>query len=176
MLEKDASIESYIWGLFLLDFGRVTCPPKSDNCHYMSGLGVVVGGLLAIQSVLNSSLGQRIGNLGSVLTFISMVVLIVLIFALPNTANFNNRTYAVREKEPKIGSVLGVAILAVPIYLVPRIGTASTLIAIILRQSLFALVIDHFGLFASPKIEINLVQGLRVSLVVIGNLQQQILL
>ena len=41
-------------------------------------------------------------------------------------------------------------------------------IAIVLGQSLIALVIDHFGLFASPKIEINLARGVGVLLVAVG--------
>ena len=135
----------------------------------MSGLGVFAGGLIAVQSVLNSSLGQRLGNFGSVLvlTIISMAVLIVLIFALPATADFSNFP-GLSEWYLYVGGVLGVAILAAPIYLVPRIGTTSTLIAIVLGQSLFALVIDHFGLFASPRIEINFIRGVGVLLVAIG--------
>ncbi len=134
-----------------------------------SGLGIVAGGLIAIQSVLNSSLGQRIGNFGSVLvlTFISAIVLIVLIFTFPSSANFRNLP-GISELYLYIGGILGVAILAIPIYLVPRIGTTSALIAIVLGQSLFALIIDHFGLFASPKIEINLARGVGVLLVSVG--------
>jgi transporter family-2 protein len=135
----------------------------------LSGLGIVAGGLIAIQSVLNSSLGQRIGNFGSVLvlTFISAIVLIVLIFIFPSSANFRNLP-GISEWYLYIGGILGVAILAIPIYLVPRIGTTSALIAIVLGQSLFALIIDHFGLFAAPKIEINLVRGVGVLLVAVG--------
>jgi len=135
----------------------------------LSGLGIVTGGLIAIQSVLNSSLGQRIGNLGSVLvlTFVSAIVLIVLIFFFPSTSNFRNLP-GISESYLYIGGVLGVAILAAPIYLVPRIGTTSTLIAIVLGQSIIALVIDHFGLFASPKIEMNLARGIGVLLVAVG--------
>jgi len=135
----------------------------------LSGLGIVTGGLIAIQSVLNSSLGQRIGNLGSVLvlTFVSAIVLIVLIFFFPSTSNFRNLP-GISESYLYIGGVLGVAILAAPIYLVPRIGTTSTLIAIVLGQSMIALAIDHFGLFASPKIEMNLARGIGVLLVAVG--------
>jgi transporter family-2 protein len=135
----------------------------------LSGLGMVTGGLIAIQSVLNSSLGQRIGNLGSVLvlTFVSAIVLIVLIFFFPSTSNFRNLP-GISEWYLYIGGVLGVAILAAPIYLVPRIGTTSTLIAIVLGQSMIALAIDHFGLFASPKIEMNLARGIGVLLVAVG--------
>jgi transporter family-2 protein len=132
-------------------------------------LGIVAGGLIAIQSVLNSSLGQRIGNLGTVLvlTFISAILLIVLISFFPSTSNFRNLP-GISEWYLYIGGFLGVAILAAPIYLVPRIGTTSTLIAIVLGQSLIALAIDHFGLFASPKIEINLARGVGVLLVSVG--------
>jgi len=135
----------------------------------LSGLGIVAGGLIAIQSVLNSSLGQRIGNLGTVLvlTFLSAILLIVLIFFFPSTSNFRNLP-GISEWYLYIGGFLGVAILAAPIYLVPKIGTTSTLIAIVLGQSLIALVIDHFGLFASPKIEINLARGIGVLLVAGG--------
>ncbi len=135
----------------------------------LSGLGIVAGGLIAIQSVLNSSLGQRIGNLGSVLvlTFVSAIALIVLILFFPATSNFRNLP-DISEWYLYIGGLFGVAILAIPIYLVPRIGTTSTLIAIVLGQSLIALVIDHYGLFASPKIEINLTRGVGVLLVAVG--------
>jgi transporter family-2 protein len=132
-------------------------------------MGIVAGGLIAIQSVLNASLGQRIGNFGAVLvlTIISAIVLVVLIFFFPSSANFRNLP-DISEWYLYIGGILGVAILAVPIYLVPQIGTTSTLVAIILGQSLIALVIDHIGLLASPKIEINLARGVGVLLVAAG--------
>jgi transporter family-2 protein len=132
-------------------------------------LGVIAGGLIAIQSVLNASLGQRVGNLGSVLvlTLLSALILIVLIFLFPATANFSNLP-GLSEWYLYVGGALGIAILVMPIYLVPRIGTTSTLIAIVLGQTLLALIIDHFGLFASPKIEMNIARGVGVLLVVIG--------
>ena len=135
----------------------------------LSGLGVIAGGLIAIQSVLNASLGQRVGNLGSVLvlTMLSAITLIVLIFLFPATSNLHNLP-GISEWYLYLGAVLGVVILVTPIYLVPRIGTTSTLIAIVLGQTLLALIIDHFGLFASPKIEVNLARGIGVLLVIIG--------
>jgi uncharacterized membrane protein YdcZ (DUF606 family) len=41
-------------------------------------------------------------------------------------------------------------------------------LAIVLGQSLFALAIDHFGLLASPKIELDLVRIGGVLLVAVG--------
>lgn len=135
----------------------------------LSGIGVVAGGLIAIQSVLNASLGQRIGNLGSVLvlTFVSTITLILLILFFPSTSSLSNMP-GISEWYLYIGGVLGVAILAAPIFLVPRIGTTSTLIAIVLGQLTVALLIDQFGLFASPKIGINYVRLIGILLVVLG--------
>jgi transporter family-2 protein len=101
------------------------------------------------------------------LTFISIATLIVLILVFPSTSNLSNLP-GLSEWYLYIGGVLGVAILAAPIFLVPRIGTASTLVAIVLGQLLLAIAIDHFGLFASPKIEIGLARGIGVVLVVLG--------
>jgi hypothetical protein len=52
---------------------------------FLSGLGVVAGGMIALQSVLSSSLGVRVGNLGSIflLTLVNFVILVVLIIVIP---------------------------------------------------------------------------------------------
>ncbi len=135
----------------------------------LSGLGIVAGGLVAIQSVLNASLGQRIGNLGSVLaiTLSSTIVLVAVLLLIPSASNFRNLP-DLSEWYLYLGGILGVVIVATSIYLIPRIGTTSTLIAMVLGQSLIALGIDHFGLFSSPKIEINLVRGVGILLVAVG--------
>lgn len=133
------------------------------------GIGILAGVLIAIQSVLNASLGQRAGNLGAVLvlTFVSAGGLILLILCFPATASFKNLPGA-SEWYLYLGGILGIAILAAPILLVPRIGTTSTLIAIILGQTVMALLIDQFGLFASPRVEISTARVIGVLLVAIG--------
>lgn len=133
------------------------------------GLGAIAGGMIAIQSVLNSTLGQRLGNLGSVLvlTIVSITTLIILILIFRDTADFKQLP-SFSEWYLYAGGVLGIAILAAPIFLVPRIGTTSTLVAIVLGQMVMALLIDHYGLFASPKIEVNLLRVLGIALVTLG--------
>lgn len=135
----------------------------------LSGIGIFAGGLIAVQSVLNATLGQRIGNLGSVLviTLSSTILLVAVIFLVPSASNFRELP-DLSEWPLYMGGIIGVAILAASISLVPRIGTTSTLIAMVLGQSLIALAIDHFGLFASPKIEINLARGVGLLLVAVG--------
>lgn len=135
----------------------------------LSGLGIIAGGLIAVQSVLNSTLGQRMGNFGALLalTFVSAIFLVILIVIVPGSSNLGNYP-GLSEWYLYLGGMLGVGIVAAPIFLVPRIGTTSTLIAIVLGQAIFALLIDHFGLFASPKIEIDLARAAGVVLVAIG--------
>jgi len=135
------------------------------------GLGVLAGGMIAIQSVLNAALGQRTGNLGSVLilTLVSIATLAVLILQFPGTADFRSLP-GLSQWYLYAGGVLGVAILAAPIFLVPRIGATTTLVAFVMGQLLAALAIDHFGLFAAPTIKATLVRLIGVALVASGAL------
>jgi transporter family-2 protein len=132
-------------------------------------LGIIAGGMIAVQSVLNASLGERAGNLGAVLllTLVSTGILIILILFFPSTGIFS-RLPGISEWYLYLGGILGVGILAAPILLVPKIGTTSTVVAIILGQTLLALIIDHFGLFASPKVEVTLMRLLGIVLVAVG--------
>ena len=136
---------------------------------FLSGLGVVAGGMIALQSVLSSSLGQRVGNLGSIflLTLINSVILAVLIIIFPGASTFQNAPGA-SEWYLYAAGILGIAILAITIFLVPKFGTTSTLVSIILGQLLLALIIDNYGILASPKIPINLIRVLGIVLVIIG--------
>ena len=132
-------------------------------------IGVIAGSMITIQSVLNSALGKKTGNLGSVLvlTIVSISLLVILIFMLPSTANLRNIP-GLSEWYLYLGGILGVAILAAPIFLIPRIGATSTLTALVIGQLFLALIIDHFGLFSFPKVEINLIRVIGILLLVTG--------
>lgn len=133
------------------------------------GLGVLAGVMITVQSVLNSSLGTYAGVLGAVLvlTFVSIAVLVVLILLIPSTANFRGLP-GLSEWYLYVGGVLGVIILAAPIFLIPRIGAAVTLTAIVVGQLTFAVAVDHFGLLAAPKVEASLLRIAGVALVAVG--------
>jgi len=86
----------------------------------LSGIGIIAGGLIAVQSVLNATLGQRIGNLGSVLviTLSSTILLVGVIFLVPSASNFRELP-DLSEWPLYMGGIIGVAILAASISLVP---------------------------------------------------------
>ena len=134
-------------------------------------IGILAGALITLQSVLNAGLGQKTGYFGSVLllTCISILVLAGLILVFPATANFKQMP-GISEWYLYIGGALGVGILAAPIFLIPRIGATSTLTALVMGQLLFALVIDHFGLFHFPRIEVNVTRILGIVCVILGAL------
>ena len=59
-------------------------------------IGIFAGSLITLQSALNAGLGQKTGNLGSVLllTCVSILVLLLLILLFPTTAQILNRFQA----------------------------------------------------------------------------------
>ena len=139
------------------------------NSVSLLGLAILVGGMIAVQSVLNATLGQRIGTLGSVLilTTVSIVLVLILILLFPGTARLHSLP-GFSEWYLYVGGAFGVAILTAAIFLVPRIGTTSTLAAIILGQLVIALLVDHDGLFATPQIGATLPRIVGVVLVAVG--------
>jgi transporter family-2 protein len=134
-------------------------------------LGIVAGGMITLQSALNANLGRRAGQFGSVLvlTFVSIAVLAALVALFPETANFRDLPRG-RQIYLYLGGVLGVAILAAPIYLVPRIGATSTLTALVVGQLALALVVDHFGFLGVPQAEFTPLKLLGFGLLVLGTL------
>ena len=133
------------------------------------GLGILAGSMLTIQSVLNATLAKRVGTFGSllVLTVVGLGMTLLIIAIFPSTATLKNLPHF-SEWYLYVGAFLGVAIMVAPIFLIPKIGATSTLTGLVMGQLLLALIIDHFGLFAAPKIEGTLIRLIGVVLVVFG--------
>jgi len=131
--------------------------------------GIAAGSLIAFQNVFNADLGKRIGTLGGVLilTAVSLLVAGVLILLIPHSADFSGLP-GLDHWYVYLGGLLGVAIVSVSIILLPQIGSTATLTALVVGQLTAALVIDHFGLLGSPKIEIDLGRVAGVAFLVLG--------
>src|SRR5215467_14072389 len=95
-------------------------------------LGFAAGALVAIQSVLNAALGKRAGDLGSlfVLASIRAVAVLPLLFVFPGATNFRNLP-GPSQWYLYLGGLIGLLIVAAPIFLVPRIGATATLTAVV---------------------------------------------
>ncbi len=132
-------------------------------------VGTASGALITLQSVFNAGLGKRTGTAGSILllTIVSIIFVSVLILLFPKTATLGSLP-GPKEWYLYLGGLLGLGILAGPIFLVPQVGATTTLTAVVVGQLLLALFIDHFGLFGTPKIEINLARLAGLALLILG--------
>jgi len=111
---------------------------------------------MAVQSALNATLAQRTGTLLSmvVLALMGTAMLLLILLVFPSEADFRALP-GLSHWYLYVGGFLGLAILAAPILLVPRIGTASTLVSIVFGQLLLAILLDHFGFLGLPKVEVS---------------------
>lgn len=134
-------------------------------------IGTGAGALITVQSVLNAALGKRTGSLGSVLllTLVSIALLIPLVLLIPGTADLRQLP-GPSQWYLYAGGLLGIAILATPIVLVPRIGATATLTALVAGQLTLAVVVDHFGVLGVPRVEITATRMLGLALLVGGAL------
>ena len=132
-------------------------------------VGTAAGALITLQSVFNAGLGKRTGNFGSilVLTIIGVIFISLLILLFPKTASLGSLP-GPSEWYLYLGGLLGLAIVAAPIFLVPQIGATITMTSVVVGQLLLALIIDHFGLLGTPKIEINLARFIGLVLLILG--------
>ncbi|HUX22388.1 MAG TPA: DMT family transporter, partial [Spirochaetia bacterium] len=95
------------------------------------------------------------------------VLMVGVILLFPRTANLRhlpgpNQWYLY------LGGVLGLVIVAAPVFLVPRIGATATVTAIVIGQLTMAVVADQFGLFGNPKIALTIPRLLGVLLLASG--------
>src|SRR5690348_355836 len=95
-------------------------------------LGLIAGGTIAVQGVLNAGLGKRVGELGSVVivAVTSAVLVLPLLALIPGAANPRNLP-GPSQWYLYLGGVLGIVIVTTPIILVPRIGATATITALI---------------------------------------------
>jgi len=104
--------------------------------------GVLAGSFIALQNTLNSALGKKTGYFGSA----------------PGLSQW----YLY------LGGILGVLILAIPIFILPKIGISATLSSMIFGQIILALILDHFGFMGNPVITIDLKKILGAFLLLIS--------
>jgi transporter family-2 protein len=133
--------------------------------------GVAVGGLIAVQSVINAALGKRLGDLGSIfiVTLVSVTVALPLVLLIPGAASLRSLP-GLSQWYLYLGGIIGILIVGAPILLIPRIGATITLTALVAGQLALAVVIDHFGLLGVPRSEITPTRVLGVAVLALGTL------
>ncbi|WP_028401623.1 DMT family transporter [Ectobacillus panaciterrae] len=118
-------------------------------------LALLAGLALGIQAPINGGLGKRIGALeGALASFLVgtlALIILVLFFGKGSIGAFTSI-----PKWQLAGGLLGALYVAISVMVVPKIGVASTLVAIIVGQMIMGSVIDHFALFGGKHIPFDM--------------------
>ena len=103
------------------------------------------GAVLALQPSINARLAQKVGILES--SFVSFAVgTIALAVAISLFGRGSLRALPGAAWWELTGGLLGAVFVTLTIVVVPRIGTAAAMAAIIAAQLTTGLLMDHFGL------------------------------
>lgn len=131
-------------------------------------LVAVIGGIaIAIQSQINGGLGKKVGVIEA--TFVSFFIGTLVLFL--SVLFFGKGNLLAMTSVPKwqlLGGVLGVIYLVISVFIVPKIGVASTLVAVIAGQIIMGAIIDHFGLFGGTRIPIDVKKIVAIMLLFIS--------
>jgi len=135
-------------------------------------LAIFAGAMLPVQGVVNSQLGRVLDNvvLATLISFMVGSLTLLVVFLFRNNWSAGGSLQGLRDVPPVlyIGGVLGAIYVTAVAALIPKIGVANTMIAVILGQVLLSLLLDHLGLFGIEVREIGWLRILGASLVVSG--------
>jgi len=118
-------------------------------------LALAAGMAVSIQAGVNGGLGRRVGVLeGSFVSFLigTIVLFLVQLF-------FGKGELLAMFAVPKwqlTGGILGAFYVFVMVLIVPKIGVANSLMAVIAGQLVMSSIVDHFGLFGGQRIPFDL--------------------
>jgi transporter family-2 protein len=117
--------------------------------YILTGVALLIGGLLAVQGSINSQLG---GILKSpfLAAFISFSVGTLTLLALNVLVRTELPTKELLSSMPYylfLGGIIGAIYVSSAIILIPKIGVATMLGASIGGQMIVASIIDHYGFF-----------------------------
>ena len=101
-------------------------------------LAVLAGGMLPVQGVVNGQLGRVLDNvvLATLISFVVGSLTLLLVFLVRNNWADGSGLQRLPEVPPVlyVGGVLGAFYVTLVAMLIPKIGVANTMIAIILAN------------------------------------------
>ena len=136
--------------------------------NYLLFLIMFFGGMtVALQPSINARLAQRVGILESAFISFAVGTLVLLLVVLMSSRGTIKGIYGAAWWE-LTGGVLGALFVSLTILVVPRIGTAAAMSAIIAAQLATGLVLDHFGLFGYKVLPFDLKRLIGLAFLVLG--------
>lgn len=147
---------------------------ESTTLWIWRAFGIFAGMLSATQIAVNGYLGKIVGSpiKASAISFtvgiiFLAIICIVLHFKNGKSESFKNES----AKNPWwmwIGGILGGLYILANVYLSRIVGTGMTVIILLIGSTTGGILVDHFGMFESPKKPINAQKILGVLIMILG--------
>ncbi|MBS2213675.1 DMT family transporter [Carboxylicivirga mesophila] len=117
--------------------------------YILTGIALLIGGLLAVQGSINSQLGGLLKNplQAAFVNFFVGTIILLAINVFAKTDLPAKETIKAIPLYLFIGGVMGAVYVSSAIILIPKIGVATMLGASIGGQMIVASIIDHYGFF-----------------------------
>ncbi|MFE8702369.1 DMT family transporter [Cytobacillus sp. FJAT-54145] len=112
----------------------------------------VIGGLaVGLQATINGGLGKKVGTIET--SFISFTIgTLALLFMVIFFGKGNIMAVGDVPKWQLTGGLLGALYVFIMVLVVPKLGVASSLMAVIAGQLIMGAILDHFGLLGGRQI------------------------
>lgn len=134
-------------------------------------LAIIMGGLIPIQSSINSHLGQYMKHplLATFINFLSGIILLfILVFFVVKPSIPSISILKSTPLHLFFGGFIGVTFVTAVVFLTPKIGITNMLAGAIVGQLLISSIIDHFGWFNLPVSPISLTRIIGIVFLLIG--------
>ncbi|OOF64399.1 DMT family transporter [Rodentibacter sp. Ppn85] len=134
-------------------------------------IGILIGIIVSFQTAINSRLRGYLGVpfLSSFISFSGGTLFLLILAKLSNEPlTIEPTTLLQTPWWLWIGGLMGMVSLTANILLFAKLGSVQTAIIPLLGQVIMGILIDTFGWFYSPKIDLNLIRILGISLVFLG--------
>jgi transporter family-2 protein len=133
-------------------------------------LAVAIGTLMPVQAGINAELTRFLNNpfMGALISFATGAI-ILTIFTLSKGLPLEELK-RVGSASPHLflGGLLGALFVGSSIFFIPKMGATTMIAAYVTGQLLGSVLMDHFGLFNLPVIQINFTRAIGIILLFSG--------
>lgn len=147
---------------------------ESTTLWIWRAFGIFAGMLSATQIAVNGYLGKVVDSpiKASAISFTVGIIFLAIICIILHLKN--GKSESVKNESAKnpwwmwIGGILGGLYILANVYLSRVVGTGMTVIILLIGSTTGGILVDHFGMFESPKKPINAQKILGVLIMILG--------
>lgn len=133
----------------------------------MTLLALMAGLILALQGPVNSAIGTRTNVwIGTTISFTGGVVALIVLVLLLGQGDLSQISSA--EPWQLVGGLYGIVSVSVTIAVMPKLGAALSLMAIMLGQLSMGALIDEFGWFGASRKEVTPLRIIGILIIAVG--------